>query len=109
HRRGRTGDRPATAAVWRRSGDQGPLARRRRERRLTATSLAGLAIPDLQRGELARDRKVVVVEHESTRNAVLVHLELDRVDGRLLAAAGLGAVEIAHRYRPALHSRQRQL
>src|SRR5262245_29836430 len=71
-------------------------------------SVAGLGVADLERGELATDREVVVVENERARDAVLVELELDRIDRRLVAARGV-AVEIAHRDRPALEARELRL
>src|SRR5262245_66551424 len=75
---------------------------------ISAESLAlwaGLRILDLQRGELAADREVVVVEHQCARDAVLVELERDRVDRNLLAGLFLFClVEIAHGDGPALHA-----
>ena len=73
-----------------------------------AASVAGLAVADLERGELAADGEVVVVEDERARDAVLVELELDRIDRRLVAARRV-AVEIAHRDRPALEARELRL
>ncbi len=50
--------------------------------------------------QLAADGKVVVVEQQRARDAVLVELELDRVDRQLVARLRR-LVEIAHRDRPA--------
>src|SRR5712675_279032 len=71
-------------------------------------SLAGLGIPDLDRGELAADGKIVVVEQQRARDTVLVELELDRIDRRLLAGRA-GLIEIAHGDRPALEAGERFL
>src|SRR5215510_13514447 len=76
--------------------------------RYSLPSLAGLAVADLDRGELAADGEIVVVEHQRARNAVLVELELDRIDRRLVAALCV-LVEIAHRDRPALEAGERLL
>src|SRR5499426_4618205 len=74
--------------------------------RYSLPSLAGLAVADLDRGELAADGEIVVVEHQRARDAVLVDLELDGVDRRGIAALGR-LVEIAHRDRPALEADKR--
>src|SRR5579862_9904617 len=61
-----------------------------------------LRLFELERAELSGDDEIVVVEHQSTRNAVLVKLEADGVSRCLLAGFRLlGLVEIADRNRPA--------
>src|SRR5215831_18904536 len=79
-----------------------------RSRAPLPTLLAGLAIPQLDRLELAADGEIVVVEQQRARDAVLVELELDRIDRRLVAGIGR-LVEIAHRHRPAPQRRERIL
>ena len=75
--------------------------------------LAGLRGLDLERAHLAVDDEVAVVELERARDAVLVHLERDRIDRRLLArlVVGLllGLVEIADGDRPAREAGERVL
>src|SRR5499427_10233543 len=81
-----------TIARWRASDDGPSLARR------------GVAKVDCD--ELAADGEIVVIEHQRARHAVLVDLELDGVDRRLVAAARR-FVEIAHRDRPSLEAGKR--
>ena len=93
HRGGRTGHGPAAREVRRRGRRQGPRVRgtgRRTADRgrigcLHRLLFAGLGVAHLERGELAADGEIVVVEHQRARDAVLVELELDGVDRRLLA------------------------
>src|ERR1700686_5056297 len=61
------------------------------------SSLARRRILDLELAHLARHDEVVVVERERPRDPVLVELEADRIDRRLLAALRVVAVEIADR------------
>src|ERR1700733_4815749 len=65
-------------------------------------SRARLRLFDLDRGEFVGHNEIVVVERQGTGNAVLVKLEADRIDRRLLAGIlRLVLVEIADRDRPA--------
>src|SRR5258708_255969 len=74
-----------------------------------APSLARRGVLDLQLAHLAGDDELAVVERERARDAVLVELEADRIDRRLLALLLLGAVEIADRDRPAREAGERGL
>src|SRR5215813_2482406 len=69
---------------------------------LSAYSPARLAVAHLQRAHGAADSEVAVVQHQRARHAILVELELDRIDRRLLAAL-LAAIEIADGHRPPRH------
>src|SRR3984957_19610031 len=61
-----------------------------------------LRLFELQRAELSGHHEIVVVEHQSARNAVLVKLEADSVSRCLLVVFRfLACVEIADRDRPA--------
>src|ERR1700722_18894134 len=99
--------------------DQGPLPKPRKDwtaslslssgRPLRANPLARnddlrtrLRLFKLQRAELSAHHEIVVVEHQSARNAVLVKLEADGVSRCLLVVFRfLACVEIADRDRPA--------
>src|SRR5262249_8312935 len=105
---------PITTGRYRACGNQGRLhrlgIRRRRAARADARarpSAARRAVAHLQRGELAADGEVVVIEHQRPRDAVLVDLEPNRIDRQLVVPRRL--VEIAHRYRPSFERGQRRL
>src|SRR3569833_1921305 len=67
-----------------------------------AGSFARLVVADLELLHRAVDDEIVVIEHQRTRDAVLVQFERHRIERRLLTAVGLGrTVVIAHRHRPA--------
>src|SRR4051812_22708529 len=83
-------------------------ARRGRPPLLRGRTVAGRRVLDVERLQLAADHEVVVVELQGARDAVLVELEADGVDGRLLALP-LGLVEIADGDGPAPHSGERCL
>src|SRR5580704_13940300 len=70
-----------------------PLSRGMTIQKIVFTSLlAGLRVLHLDRGEIAGDGEIAVVEEERAGDAVLIGLEADGVDRRLLAAL-VGAVE----------------
>src|SRR5436305_9678292 len=69
-------------------------------------SSAGLRFLDIDGSELATDGKIVVVEHQRPRYAVLVKLEFDGVNRRLLTTPG-AAVEITHGDRPSFEPGER--
>ena len=77
---------------------------------LTRALRTRLRVFQFERSHLAADREICVVENERARDAVLVKLEADRIDRRLLAALlGLFVifVEIADGHRPARQLGQR--
>src|SRR5579862_6064471 len=66
-----------------------------------------LRLFELERAELSGHHEIVVVEHQSARNAVLVKLEADGISRRLLVVFRfLALVEIADRDRPARDGRE---
>src|SRR5882724_301956 len=75
-----------------------------------ALLLAGLHRLDVERAHRAVDDEIAIVEPQRARNAVLVYLEGDRIDRRLLArlvgASFFALVEIADGDRPAREAAQ---
>src|ERR1700730_276119 len=71
------------------------------EQKAPAPSLTRLGILDVEFAHRAGDDKIIVVEHQRPRDAVLVQLERHRINRGLFAVLGSGvAVVIAHRDRP---------
>ena len=61
-----------------------------------------LRVPDVEFSQRAGNDKIIIVEHQGPRHAVLEQFERHRINRRLLAVLGLGvAVVIADRDRPA--------
>src|SRR5918995_4119559 len=68
-----------------------------------SASLAGLAVLYLPHAHVAAQHEVVVVERERARDTVVIELESDGIDRRLLAAFCI-PLEITDSYRPACHA-----
>src|SRR5262249_56480780 len=76
--------------------------------RFCRRSVTRFGLSDLDRGELAADGEIVVIEHERAGDAVLVKLECNRIHRNLIPALGR-SVEITHGNRPTLEAGERLL
>src|SRR5258708_13334225 len=96
--RARPVEHPLTKSLRRTA--RAKLRSRQTTTRRCSPSVAGGAVLELDRGQLAADCELVVVEHQRARDAVLVDFEPDRIDRRLVIPGG--SIEIAHPARPPL-------